>query len=79
VTIFDREKAIKFGWRQCSIFNRSSSPLLVKQLPDTHQIENAFYLVLSHPCSLLNANLDSEPNLEYIVCQPIDKVKALAV
>lgn len=71
---FDRKAAISLGWRQCSIFNCMSSPKLYSSLPECHQFKAAFYMVLSHPCSLLNANLESEPTLEYIVCQPIDKV-----
>lgn len=72
VVYFDREASIENGWRQCSLFNIDSSPLLYALLQQEHKIENAFYMVLSHPCSLLNANLKNEPDLEYIVCNPID-------
>lgn len=71
---FDRKAAISLGWRQCSIFNSMSSPKLYNSLPAHHKFTTAFYMVLSHPCSLLNANLESEPTLEYVVCQPIDKI-----
>lgn len=71
---FDRESAIGLGWRQCSIFNCSSSPKLYNLLPDEHKCDSASYMILSHPCSLLNGNLESEPTLEYIICQPIDKI-----
>ncbi|WP_206486452.1 hypothetical protein [Thalassotalea sp. G2M2-11] len=71
---FDRDASIKNGWRQGSLFNSESSPLLYNLLPQQHKIKNAIYMVLSHPCSLLNANLDSEPDLEYIVCKQIEKL-----
>jgi len=71
---FDRKAAINFGWRQCSIFNCKSSPKLYNTLPAQHKFTTAFYMVLSHPCSLLNENLESEPTLEYIVCHPIEKI-----
>lgn len=31
-------------------------------------------MVLSHPCSLLNADIDKEPYLEYIICGAIENV-----
>lgn len=68
---FNREIAIKLGWQQCSIFTKDSSPSLYELLPSEHKLENSFYMVLSHPCSLLNANLISEPTLEYIVCEEV--------
>lgn len=68
---FNRSLAIEKGWRQCSIFSASSCPELYNKLVAEHKVENAFYMVLSHPCSLLNPNLIIEPYLEYIVCEEI--------
>lgn len=71
---FDRAQAISNGWRQCSIFNKASSPILYDQIPSNHQSESYYYLILSHLCSLLNGNLELEPTLEYIVCENIDSI-----
>lgn len=72
--MFNRASAIENGWRQCSIFTSTSCPILYSLLPEQHKDESYFYMVLSHPCSLLNPNLDSEPNLEYIVCEKLEKI-----
>ncbi|WP_289029679.1 hypothetical protein [uncultured Paraglaciecola sp.] len=71
---FDRKSAMENGWRQCSIFDAKSCPNLYNSLPDKHKVKDAYYMVLSHPCSLLNPNLDSEPNLEYIICERIRNI-----
>jgi hypothetical protein len=71
---FNRKLAIKKGWRQCSIFSASSCPQLYNKLVAEHKVEGAFYLVLSHPCSLLNPNLIIEPYLEYIVCEEVSNL-----
>lgn len=71
---FDRKLAIESGWQQCSIFDSKSCPELYNLLTTQHKIENAFFMVLSHPCSLLNSNLESEPYLEYIICEKIENL-----
>ncbi|MCQ8848100.1 hypothetical protein NQT74_05880 [Alteromonas stellipolaris] len=70
---FDREKAVEFGWNQCSVFNYDSSPELFKLLPPHLQNEANFYIVLSHPCSLLNYSLELEPDLEVATATPVAK------
>ncbi len=72
--MFDRNKAIKFGWNQCVIFNHTSSPKVFSCIPEKHKGEDNYYIVLSHPCSLLNYSLVNEPTFEYVIAKPIEKI-----
>lgn len=72
--MFERSLAISNGWGQCSIFNASSSPSIFKGIPECFRDPDAYYIVLSHPCALLNYNLESEPDFEVVKAIKIEKL-----
>lgn len=72
--MLDRKKTIEAGWTQCSIFNYISSPYLYEIIPANLRDEQNYYVVLSHPCSLLNSDLEIEPDLEIAVAIPIGQI-----
>lgn len=72
--MLERKKAIDAGWSQFSVFNHTSSPRLYEAIPEQLKKQSYYYIVLSHPCSLLHYDLELEPNLEVVVAKPIDVV-----
>lgn len=70
----DRESIKKNGWTLGSCFTAKGAPELFAELPEEGRDEGAFYLVVTHDCSLISPSLESEPTLECFAAVPVDKL-----
>lgn len=70
----DRQKIKADGWRQGSCFTESTCPALVQAMPDEHKIHGAIYICVTHDCSVLNPSLAAEPNIEYLIALPVERL-----
>lgn len=72
-TDLDRETIRDNGWKLGSCFTAKSTPELFNELPEQERSDDAIYIVVTHDCSLISPNLESEPVLECFAAVPVQR------
>ena len=68
----NRDRLVQKGWGFGACFTHDSTPALCARINEVSP-EGAFFVAITHDCSVVNPSLEAEPALEWLLAIPIEQ------